>query len=62
MKIALVQINPVIGDFGHQCRCILSYAQEAKNRGCDLVVFPEMAVCGYRDAVPKADLKGFRRT
>lgn len=47
MKIALVQINPVIGDFEHQCRCILSYAQEAKNRGCDLVVFPEMAVCGY---------------
>lgn len=47
MKIALVQINPVIGDFAHQCRSILSYAREAKNRGCDLVIFPEMAVCGY---------------
>lgn len=47
MKIALVQINPVIGDFERQCRRILSYAQQAKEQGCDLVIFPEMAVCGY---------------
>jgi NAD+ synthase/NAD+ synthase (glutamine-hydrolysing) len=47
MKIALVQINPVIGDFEHQCQSITSYAQRAIDRGCDLVIFPEMAVGGY---------------
>jgi NAD+ synthase (glutamine-hydrolysing) len=47
MKIALVQINPVIGDFERQCRSITSYAEQAIDRGCDLVIFPEMAVCGY---------------
>jgi NAD+ synthase/NAD+ synthase (glutamine-hydrolysing) len=47
MKIALVQFNPVIGDFKHQCRRIVALAEKAKTRGCDLAVFPEMAVCGY---------------
>jgi NAD+ synthase/NAD+ synthase (glutamine-hydrolysing) len=47
MKIALIQINPVIGAFDRQCRSITSYAEKAKEQGCDLVIFPEMAVCGY---------------
>jgi NAD+ synthase/NAD+ synthase (glutamine-hydrolysing) len=47
MKIALVQINPVIGDFKHQCQLIHQFTEQAKAKGCDLAVFPEMAVCGY---------------
>jgi NAD+ synthase/NAD+ synthase (glutamine-hydrolysing) len=47
MKIALVQINPVIGDFEHQCQCMIAYADQAKDRECDLIIFPELAVCGY---------------
>ncbi|MGD8835334.1 MAG: NAD+ synthase [Desulfobacteraceae bacterium] len=47
MKIALVQINPVIGDFERQHRNIIAYAERAKERGCDLVIFSEMVVCGY---------------
>ncbi len=47
MKIALVQINPVIADFERQCRSIIDYAEKAKGHDCDLVVFPEMSVCGY---------------
>jgi NAD+ synthase/NAD+ synthase (glutamine-hydrolysing) len=47
MKIALVQLNPVIGDFEYQCRRIVAFAEKAKAGGCDLAVFPEMAVCGY---------------
>lgn len=47
MKIALVQINPVIGDFQHQCQRMIAFSQQARNQGCDLVVFPELAVCGY---------------
>lgn len=47
MKIALVQINPVIADFKHQFDCIVAQARHARMAGCDLAVFPEMALCGY---------------
>ncbi len=47
MKIALVQINPVIGDFRTNCRKIRERAREARDRGCDLAIFPELAVSGY---------------
>ena len=47
MKIALVQINPVIGDFGYNSAQILSWADRARGNGCDLAVFPELALCGY---------------
>lgn len=47
MKIALVQINPVIGDFTYNCRKILDACCEAVEKGCSLVVFPELALSGY---------------
>ncbi|MBW2502315.1 MAG: NAD+ synthase [Deltaproteobacteria bacterium] len=47
MKIALVQINPVIGDFAHNCAKILAMAERAREKGCGLAVFPELALCGY---------------
>jgi NAD+ synthetase len=47
MKIALVQINPVIGDFVYNSTLILSWTDKAREKGCDLVVFPELALCGY---------------
>jgi NAD+ synthase (glutamine-hydrolysing) len=47
MKIALVQINPLIGDFDKQCTSIQSFCRQARDKGCDLAVFPELAVCGY---------------
>lgn len=47
MRIALVQINPVIGDFESNCGKILQYARKAKEKNCRLVVFPELAVSGY---------------
>jgi NAD+ synthase/NAD+ synthase (glutamine-hydrolysing) len=47
MKIALAQLNPVIGDFDYQCQRIKAFTEKAKTRGCELVVFPEMAICGY---------------
>ncbi len=52
MKIALAQINPTIGDFGGNVRKILEFTQRAVDAGAQLVVFPELAVCGY----PPADL------
>lgn len=47
MKIALVQINPIIGDFAGNGEKIISYTKMAKNAGCGLVIFPELALCGY---------------
>jgi NAD+ synthase (glutamine-hydrolysing) len=47
MKIALVQINSLIGDFEKQCANIQAFCRQAREKGCDLAVFPELAVCGY---------------
>jgi NAD+ synthase (glutamine-hydrolysing) len=47
MKIALIQINPLIGDFQRQCGTIETFCRQARDRGCDLAVFPELALCGY---------------
>ena len=52
MKIALAQINPTVGDFAGNTKKILEYAARAEELGAGLVVFPELAVCGY----PPADL------
>ncbi|WP_254061600.1 NAD+ synthase [Granulicella sp. L60] len=52
VKIALAQINPTVGDFAGNARKILEYASRAQELGVALVVFPELAVCGY----PPADL------
>ena len=47
MKIALAQINPTVGDFSGNTRRILGFAERAEVAGADLVLFPELAVCGY---------------
>ena len=47
MKIALVQLNPIIGDFEKNCVKIISWSHTAKARGCELVIFPELAISGY---------------
>jgi NAD+ synthase (glutamine-hydrolysing) len=52
VKIALAQINPTVGDFSGNTQRIVDFATRAASLGADLVVFPELAVCGY----PAADL------
>jgi len=48
MKIALVQFNPTVGDFGGNSAKILELAQLAQQRGADLAVFSsELCLCGY---------------
>src|SRR5512138_1478759 len=47
MRIALGQINPIIGDFAGNAEKIRQMAAKAKNEGCDLIVFPEMSLAGY---------------
>jgi NAD+ synthase (glutamine-hydrolysing) len=52
VKIALAQINPTIGDFCGNAQKILEFTRRAEQGHADLVLFPELAVCGY----PPADL------
>ncbi len=47
MKIALAQLNYHIGNFEANTRKITENIQLAKDKGADLVVFAELAICGY---------------
>ena len=47
MRVALAQINPIIGDFSGNCQKIREYACIADEQGCELAIFPELAVSGY---------------
>jgi NAD+ synthase (glutamine-hydrolysing) len=57
MRIALAQINTTVGDFAGNVERMVKYARRATERGADLVVFPELALCGYppRDLVEKPE-------
>ncbi len=46
MHLGLVQINPHLGAIDRNLQVILSYIEKARKAGCDLVVFPELAICG----------------
>jgi NAD+ synthase (glutamine-hydrolysing) len=47
VKVAIGQINPVIGDFSGNAAKILEYVAQAERESADAIVFPEMCVCGY---------------
>ena len=55
MKIALGQINPTVGDFSGNATKIIDFSQQARSAGATLILFPELAVCGYppRDLVER---------
>lgn len=47
MRILVAQLNPTIGDLEGNTRKILQVLDRARAQSVDLVVFPEMAICGY---------------
>ncbi len=47
MKIALAQINPVVGDIGGNEKKICDAIAEAARHKADLVVLPELSIVGY---------------
>lgn len=46
-RVAVAQITTDPGDIGANTRKIISYIEEARTKGVDLVVFPELAIPGY---------------
>jgi NAD+ synthase (glutamine-hydrolysing) len=47
MRLALAQINSVVGDLEGNRAVVLQRIAEAKGEGADVVVFPELIVTGY---------------
>src|SRR3954470_23587322 len=47
MRLALAQINTVVGDLDGNRKLILGGLDEAREAGAELVLFPELAVTGY---------------
>ena len=50
MKIALAQIDPTVGDFQGNLDKIVATSRRAAAEGARLVVFSELAICGYPPA------------
>ncbi|MDP1834521.1 MAG: NAD+ synthase [Chlamydiales bacterium] len=47
MKILVAQMNPTIGDLTGNTSKILKFIEEGRRQQAHLVLFPEMALCGY---------------
>ena len=47
MRIAIAQLNPIVGDIEGNAQRILEAAQTAFNRGAELLLTPELSLCGY---------------
>lgn len=47
LSVALVQFNPVVGDIAGNARKLIDAARAAHAQGAQLVVTPELALCGY---------------
>lgn len=63
MRIALGQINTTIADFAGNSAKIIDYAQRARKGGAELILFPELSICGYppRDLVERPWFVGRNR-
>lgn len=57
MRLGLAQLNPIVGDLAGNRRKILEAYAALVAQGAELVVFPELIVCGY----PPRDLLFKRR-
>ncbi|MBK1987056.1 NAD+ synthase [Sphaerospermopsis aphanizomenoides BCCUSP55] len=47
MKIAIAQLNPIIGDLSGNAQKILETAKQAASSGVRLLLTPELSLCGY---------------
>jgi len=47
MRIALAQLNPTVGDLAGNRQLVEKAAREAVAQGADLLVCPELVLCGY---------------
>ena len=53
MRIALIQMDSVVGDLAHNAQAILMHAVAAAKDGAHIAVTPELSLVGY----PPRDLR-----
>ena len=47
LRIALAQMNSMVGDFDYNANKIKGHLKQARKMGADVILFPELAVTGY---------------
>jgi NAD+ synthase (glutamine-hydrolysing) len=47
LRIALAQLNAVVGDLSGNARKVLSHVKRAEKQGVNILIFPEMIITGY---------------
>jgi NAD+ synthase (glutamine-hydrolysing) len=47
MKIAIAQLNPIIGDISNNAQQIITAAEDAVKQNARLLLTPELSLCGY---------------
>ncbi|MBK9252900.1 MAG: NAD+ synthase [Proteobacteria bacterium] len=47
LRVALAQLDLLVGDVRGNCARVREAARRAREQGADLVVFPELTLCGY---------------
>ena len=47
LRIALAQVNPIVGDLEGNTRLVTDWIQRARDKGADIVCFPELVITGY---------------
>lgn len=47
MRIMVAQLNPLIGDLDGNTQKIINAILDAKEKKADIVLFPELTICGY---------------
>jgi len=57
IRVAIAQFNAIVGDLSGNARRILDLAAQARAGGADLLLTPELALCGYppEDLLMRAD-------
>lgn len=62
ISLALAQINTVLGDVGANLEMHIARAEEARQAGADLIVFPELSLTGYalQDIAPTVAISASR--
>jgi NAD+ synthetase len=57
MKIAIAQTNPIVGAFDYNLEKASRFIKEAKEKDCNLIIFPELALIGYppKDLLERED-------
>ena len=47
LRIALIQLNPTIGNVIDNTAMIIDFINQAKNKSVDIIIFPELSITGY---------------